>query len=99
MVHGELELGRRMVHGGGVTKMLTGEQAPPPQGPGPALRYIRDRVNVPRDMPLWAARRVREALGDTADLEGGGRGREPIPTRHRKDQDPRSFFGSEKTRL
>ena len=24
-----------------------------------ALRYVRDRISVPRDMSIWAARRLR----------------------------------------
>merc|ERR1719380_407212 len=31
-----------------------------------ALTYIKDRVNVPRDMSIWAARRLRTALAETA---------------------------------
>jgi len=54
------------------------------------LRYIRDRVNVPRDMSLWAARRLRGALEETAKACGDAQGT-PIPTRHRRDQDPRAF--------
>ena len=54
------------------------------------LRYIRDRVNVPRDMSVWAARRLRAALEETAKACGDGQGT-PIPTRHRRDQCPRAF--------
>ena len=69
------------------------EGAPPY---GIALRYIRDRVNVPRDMGLWPTRRMREALEATAALavgnrtEGGQQG-PPIPTKHRRDQSPLDF--------
>ena len=39
------------------------------------IMIFRDRVNVPRDMTIWAARRLREALEVTAALAGnGGRG-------------------------
>ena len=64
---------------------------------GIALRYIRDRVNVPRDMGLWPARRMREALEATAALAvTPGNGQEgqqgpPIPTNHRRDQNPLAF--------
>ena len=57
-----------------------------------ALLYVRDRVNVPRDMGLWPARHLREALSNAAN-----RGRDdappspPIAKNHRKDQDPKKF--------
>lgn len=73
--------------------LATGEVVAPPadaEGADAALRYIRDRVNVPRDMSLHAARRLRAALEQTASLAGSGRG-PPIPTNHRRDQDPRHF--------
>ena len=31
-----------------------------------ALRYVRDRVSVPRDMNIWSAKRFRQACEDTA---------------------------------
>lgn len=33
-----------------------------------ALRYVRDRVSVPGDMSIWAAKRFRQACEDTASL-------------------------------
>ena len=35
-----------------------------------ALKYLRDRVSVPRDMSIYAAKRLREALENTASLAG-----------------------------
>lgn len=70
---------------------------PPPAAPGAAaaLLYVRDRVNVPRDMSLHAARRLRAALNETAAAAGGSGGGSAsppaIPTNHRRDQDPRAF--------
>ncbi|MFN9621728.1 MAG: hypothetical protein ACK587_02665, partial [Cyanobacteriota bacterium] len=72
-----------------------GEEGPiPPAGSARGLRYLRDRVSVPRDMPLHAARRLRQALEatalrDPADPLGQGA---PIPVGHRRDQDPRPFL-------
>merc|ERR1712241_494327 len=71
-----------------LTFLLTGETVEPPAGSDVALRYIRDRVNVPRDMTIWAARRLREALEVTAALAGDMEG-PAIPEKHRRDQDPR----------
>jgi len=73
-----------------LTYLLTGETVEPPAGSDVALRYIRDRVNVPRDMSIWAARRLREALEVTAAIAGDGEG-PMIEVRHRRDQDPRAF--------
>ncbi|HEY9826183.1 MAG TPA: glutathione S-transferase, partial [Stenomitos sp.] len=54
------------------------------------LRYLRDRISVPRDMSIYAAKRLREALEATAALAGDRQG-PPIPVRHRRDQDPANF--------
>ncbi len=67
---------------------------PPPGGSAPALRYLRDRICVPRDMPLHAARRLRRSLEHIASLDpvSSGIPGEPIPERHRRDQDPQPFL-------
>lgn len=73
-----------------LTRMMTSQACTPPPGSDPALRYLRDRVNVPRDMSIYAARRLREALEETAALAGDGQG-PSLPTDHRRDQDPACF--------
>ena len=73
-----------------LTQMMTGEACPPPKDADMALRYLRDRINVPRDMSIYAAKRLRSALEFTAALAGDHQG-EPIPIRHRRDQDPANF--------
>lgn len=55
-----------------------------------ALLYVRDRINVPRDMSLWAARRMRAALTETAAAAGPAQG-PPIPFDNRYDQQPDQF--------
>merc|ERR1712118_31200 len=55
-----------------------------------ALRYIRDRVNVPRDMSIWAGRRFRDALERTA-ASISMRQAAAIPVKHRRDQNPVPF--------
>ncbi|MGB3191463.1 MAG: glutathione S-transferase, partial [Limnoraphis sp.] len=62
----------------------------PPSGSDVALRYLRDRINVPRDLSIYAAKRLREALEETAALVGVSQG-SPIPVQHRRDQDPVNF--------
>ncbi len=76
-----------------LTHMMTGEDCMPPSGSDPALRYLRDRINVPRDMSIYAAKRLREALEKTAALVGDGQGT-PIPFHHRRDQNPANFAKS-----
>ncbi len=58
-----------------------------------AMRYIRDRINVPRDMGFLAARQLRAHLNAVADaLDPTGKARpEAVPTRDRFDQDPARF--------
>ena len=73
-----------------LTHMMTGKDCVPPSGSDVALRYLRDRINVPRDMSIYAAKRLRESLEKTAALVGDGQPK-PIPTRHRRDQDPSNF--------
>lgn len=73
-----------------LTWMMRGQACSPPPGSDAALRYLRDRINVPRDMSIYAAKRLREALEQTAALVGDRQGT-PIPVRHRRDQDPANF--------
>ena len=73
-----------------LTHMMTGQACTPPPGSDPALRYLRDRINVPRDMSIYAAKRLRQSLEETAALSGDRQGL-PIPFNHRRDQDPANF--------
>jgi glutathione S-transferase len=73
-----------------LTQMITRETCTPPPGSDLGLRYLRDRVNVPRDMSIYAAKRLRESLEETAALAGDRQG-PPLPLRHRRDQDPANF--------
>jgi len=73
-----------------LTAMMTGDVCTPPLGADLALRYVRDRISVPRDMSIYAAKRLREALESTAALAGEGQS-SLIPINHRRDQDPANF--------
>jgi glutathione S-transferase len=73
-----------------LTHLITGELCQPPQGSDAALRYLRDRINVPRDMSIYAAKHLRTSLEAIAALDGNRQGPD-IPLRHRRDQDPTNF--------
>ena len=77
-----------------LTQLIGGQDIPPPPGSAPALRALRDRISVPRDMPLHAARRLRQALERTASLDPlDPTGQGPaLPVQHRRDQDPAPFL-------
>ena len=73
-----------------LTNLMTGDLCKPPQGSDSGLRYLRDRVNVPRDMSIYAGKRLRTALESTAALAGDAQG-PVIPVRNRYDQNPVEF--------
>jgi glutathione S-transferase len=73
-----------------LTNMMTGKNCKPPLSSDVALRYLRDRINVPRDMSIYAAKQLRTALEQTAALVGDAQP-EPLPVRHRYDQNPANF--------
>ena len=74
-----------------LTNMITNKNCIPRRGTASGLRYLRDRISVPRDMPLLAARKFRQALEKTAQLDGPDQGN-PIPYRNRLDQNPTPFL-------
>ena len=76
-----------------LTWMVTGLTVRPQAGAAMGLRYLRDRISVPRDMPLLSGRCLRQALERTAALDGDGQP-EPLPIQHRFDQDPRPFLAA-----
>ncbi|MBE9065975.1 glutathione S-transferase family protein [Leptolyngbya cf. ectocarpi LEGE 11479] len=79
-----------------LTYLMTGESCEPPQGSDSGLRYLRDRINVPRDMSIYAGKRLRAALEETAALAGDRQG-PAIPVRNRYDQNPAEFVADRGT--
>ncbi|WP_218079905.1 glutathione S-transferase family protein [Anthocerotibacter panamensis] len=73
-----------------LTYMMTSVACTPPPGSDLALRYLRDRISVPRDMSIYAAKHLRASLEATAALAGDGES-PPLPTTHRRDQNPANF--------
>ena len=45
-----------------LTHMITGEVLIPEKLSGIALRYLKNRISVPRDMPIISARLLRQSL-------------------------------------
>ncbi|MEI6428531.1 MAG: glutathione S-transferase family protein [Pseudanabaena sp. ELA607] len=78
-----------------LTYMITGDECLPPQGAEIGLRYLRDRVSVPRDMSIYAAKHLRHALEHTAAKLSERQG-VPLTVRHRRDQDPVNFMADKK---
>eukprot|EP00039_Didymoeca_costata_P030176 m.28214 g.28214 ORF g.28214 m.28214 type:complete len:409 (-) comp7982_c0_seq3:1223-2449(-) len=74
-----------------LTFMVSGKPVKPAEGSALGIRYLRDRISVPRDMPLYSARYLRQALEATAALDSP-RVPERLPLKQRHDQDPRPFL-------
>ena len=74
-----------------LTYLMSGDLCQPNIDSSRGLRYLRDRISVPRDMPLHSARLLRKALEATAALDGEAQPDAP-PFDHRFDQDPRPFL-------
>jgi glutathione S-transferase len=73
-----------------LTYMITGEDCLPPSDSDLGLRYLCDRISIPRDMSIYAGKRLRHALEYTASLVGD-RQPEALPLKHRLDQNPANF--------
>lgn len=73
-----------------LTSMITKKDCRPEKNSASALRYLRDRISVPRDMPLLSGRLFRQALESTANIDGSNSG-PAIPIRNRLDQNPIQF--------
>ena len=73
-----------------LTRLVSAGQPQPDHRSALGLRHLRDRISVPRDMPLPAGRLLRKALEATAALDGPEQPRR-LPVRDRFDQDPMPF--------
>ncbi|MCP9794352.1 glutathione S-transferase family protein [Synechococcus lacustris] len=74
-----------------LTRLVTDDPCAPPPNSDLGLRNLRDRICVPRDMGIHAARLLRAALEQTAAL-AGSRLPAALPRRHRRDQNPAPFL-------
>jgi len=73
--------------------MITGEVRIPEKLSGISLRYLRNRISVPRDMPIISARLLRQSLNKIESLSSND-ATDKVPLRHRYDQDPINFISS-----
>ena len=76
-----------------LTFMITGEVLIPEKLSGNSLRYLKNRISVPRDMPIISARLLRQSLNKIESLSDSHE-IDKIPFRHRYDQDPINFISS-----
>nr|WP_075486238.1 glutathione S-transferase N-terminal domain-containing protein [Prochlorococcus marinus] len=74
-----------------LTYLITGEVRIPEKLSGISLRYLKNRISVPRDMPIISARLLRQSL-NKIELLSDSNERDEIPQSHRYDQDPRNFI-------
>jgi glutathione S-transferase len=74
-----------------LSRLIDGRRCVPPAGSAAGLRALRDRISVPRDMGVASAMLLRQALEDTASLDGPAQG-PPLPLQHRRDQNPLPFL-------
>ncbi|WP_288261963.1 glutathione S-transferase [uncultured Prochlorococcus sp.] len=77
-----------------LTNMITGEIRIPKKLSGKSLSYLKNRISVPRDMPIISARLLRQSLNKIELLSGINK-TDKIPLTHRYDQDPRNFIYKE----
>ena len=76
-----------------LTHMIKGEVLIPKKLSGISLRYLKNRISVPRDMPIISARLLRQSLNKIESLSDINE-MDRIPFRHRYDQDPINFISS-----
>jgi len=76
-----------------LTHMITGEIRTPEKLSGKSLRYLKNRISVPRDMPIISARLLRQSLNKIELLDQNDEV-DKIPLKHRYDQDPKNFISN-----
>jgi len=78
-----------------LTHMITGKVRIPQKLSGKSLRYLKNRISVPRDMPVISARLLRQSLNKIESLSNDNDNEiDKIPLNNRYDQDPRNFITS-----
>ena len=73
-----------------LTHLITDEICIPRYNAVKSIKYLKNRISVPRDMPLISARLLRKSLNKIESLSLNTEIDE-IPIKHRYDQDPINF--------
>ena len=73
--------------------MVTGEVRVPETISGKSLKYLKNRISVPRDMPIISARLLRQSL-NKIELLSDNNNIDKLPLNHRYDQDPKNFISN-----
>ena len=73
-----------------LTYMVTGDVITPKYVGTKSLRYLKNRISVPRDMPIISARLLRQTLKKFEDPNANIE-LDTIPVNHRFDQNPSNF--------
>ena len=76
-----------------LTHMITGQVKIPKKFSGKSLRYLKNRISVPRDMSIISARLLRQSLNRIEVLSDNNE-IDKIPLNHRYHQDPKNFISS-----
>ena len=76
-----------------LTHMITGEVRIPEKLSGKSLKYLKNRISVPRDMPIISARLLRQSL-NKIELLSDNNEVDKLPINHRYDQDPINFISN-----
>ena len=79
-----------------LSNLISNKKYKPNKGSAFGLRYLRDRISVPRDMQVLPARKLRKALELTAQEDSAENG-PPIPIQNRLDQNPKPFIKEQKS--
>ena len=74
-----------------LTYMITSEINEVPNNAVISINYLKNRISVPRDMPLISARILRQSLNKIESTNVNSK-IDTIPKNHRYDQDPAKFI-------
>ena len=73
-----------------LTHMMTSEISDTPNKSKISIKYLKNRISVPRDMPIISARLLRQSLNKVESLCNNSQ-IDKIPINHRYDQNPSEF--------
>ena len=74
-----------------LTYLVTSEINKIPNKAVTSINYLKNRISVPRDMPIISARLLRQSLNKIVSPNNNSK-TDKIPEKHRYDQDPSEFI-------